>query len=59
MSQDMHVIVVVYCAWENDEAQWIITAWQCILPEIIMKVFKNCCVSSAVDRSDDIVLWSD
>jgi len=27
---------------------WIITAWQCISPEVIMKGFKKCCISIAV-----------
>ena len=33
-------------------------AWQCISPEVIVKVFKKCCVSNAVDGSDDDMLWN-
>jgi hypothetical protein len=28
---------------------WIITAWQHITPEVTVKGFKKCCVSSGVD----------
>jgi hypothetical protein len=28
-------------------------AQQCILQELIVKVFKTCCVSNAVDGTDD------
>jgi len=35
----------------------IITAWQSILPEVTVKGFKKCCISSAVDGIDDI-LWN-
>jgi hypothetical protein len=37
---------------------WIITAWQFILPEVIMNGIKKCCVSSAVDETDDDMLWN-
>ena len=37
---------------------WIITAWQCISPEVTVKGFKNCCISNAVDVSDDDMLWN-
>ena len=33
-------------------------AWQCISPEVVVKVFKKCCVSSAVDEIDDDMLWN-
>jgi hypothetical protein len=34
---------------------WIITAWQHISPEVIVKGLK-CCISNAVDEND--VLWN-
>jgi len=37
---------------------WIITAWQCVLPEVSVKDFKKCGISSAMDETDDIVLWN-
>ena len=36
---------------------WIITACQRILPEMIVKGFKMCCISNALDETDD-VLWN-
>jgi hypothetical protein len=35
---------------------WIITAWQSISPEVIVKGFK-CCISNAMDETDDM-LWN-
>jgi len=37
---------------------WIITAWQCISPEVTMKGFKKCCISSAMDGTGDVILWN-
>jgi hypothetical protein len=34
------------------------TAWHCVSPEVIVKGFKKCCMSSAVDENDDDVLWN-
>jgi len=36
---------------------WIITAWQCISPEVSVKGIKECCVSIAADETDDGMLW--
>ena len=33
-------------------------AWQCISPEVTVKGFKNSFVSSAVDETDDDMLWN-
>jgi hypothetical protein len=33
-------------------------AWQCISPEMTVKGCKKCCMSSAVDETDDDVLWN-
>jgi hypothetical protein len=38
---------------------WIIMAWQCISPEVTVKGFKKCCISSTVDGTDDDMLWND
>jgi hypothetical protein len=32
---------------------WIITAWQCISPEVVVKGVEKCCISSAVNGTDD------
>jgi hypothetical protein len=33
-------------------------AWQQISPTVIVKGCKKCCVSSAVDETDDGMLWN-
>jgi hypothetical protein len=37
---------------------WIIMAWQCISPEVIVKGFKKCCISNAMDGTYDDMLWN-
>jgi hypothetical protein len=37
---------------------WITTAWQHISPEATVKGFKKCCISNAVDGTDDDMLWN-
>jgi hypothetical protein len=36
---------------------WIITAWQYISSEASVNGFKRCCISNALDETDDM-LWS-
>jgi hypothetical protein len=35
---------------------WIITKWQSISREVILKGFKKCCISNGVDGTDDGML---
>jgi hypothetical protein len=37
---------------------WIITAWQHISPDVIVKGFNKCCISNAMDETDDDMLWN-
>ena len=37
---------------------WIITACQCISPEVTVKGLQKCCTSSVVDGTDDDMLWN-
>jgi hypothetical protein len=39
--------------------QRIITAWQHISREVPVKGLKQCCISSALDVTDDGMLWND
>jgi hypothetical protein len=32
---------------------WVIRAWQCFSLEVTVQSFKKCCVSSAMDGTDD------
>jgi hypothetical protein len=38
---------------------WIISKWQSITPAVIVKGFKKCCISKAVDGTDDNMFWND
>jgi hypothetical protein len=33
-------------------------AWQCISPEVTVKGFKKCSISSVLDGIDDDMLWN-
>jgi hypothetical protein len=37
--------------------QWILTSWERIFPESVVSGFKNCCLSNAMDKSEDNVIW--
>ena len=37
---------------------WIITAWQCISLDVVVKGFQKCCISNAMDGTDDDMLWN-
>jgi len=34
-------------------------AWQCISPEVNVKSSMKCCISNAVDGTNDDMLWND
>jgi len=34
-------------------------AWQCSSSEVIVKGFKKCCIFTALDVTDDDMLWND
>ena len=38
---------------------WIVTALQHISPEVTEKCFNKCCMSNAVDGTDDDMQWND
>jgi hypothetical protein len=35
------------------------TAWKAIPESIIVRSFKKCCISNALNRSEEDVLWED
>ena len=37
---------------------WIIIAWRCISPNGTAKGFQKCCITNAVDKTDDDKLWN-
>jgi len=47
------------CAAPSEVTQWVLAAWKAILESIIVRSFKKCCISNALDRSEDDILWED
>ena len=43
----------------TDVTEWILRVWQELDPAIIKKGFVKCCISNAMDSTDDDVLWQD
>lgn len=43
----------------RDICDWILESWEKISCESIMKGFKKCCVTNALDGSEDDILWDD
>jgi len=39
--------------------QWILTTWNRISSESIIKGFKKCCLSNAIDGSEDDIIWEE
>jgi hypothetical protein len=38
---------------------WLSAAWKAIPESIIVRSFKKCCISNALDGSEDDILWED
>lgn len=38
---------------------WVLKAWNSLDTDIIVKSFKKCCISNAMDGSEDDALWED
>lgn len=38
---------------------WIKEAWEELDPKIIVRAFKKCCISNALDGSEDDILWEE
>jgi len=43
----------------SEVARWVSAAWKDIPESIIVRSFKKCCISNALDRSEDDILWED
>ena len=43
----------------SEVARWVSTARKTIPESIIVRSFKMCCISNALDRSEDDILWED
>ena len=42
----------------SEVARWVLVAWKAIPDSIIVRSFK-CCISNALDGSEDDILWED
>ena len=38
-------------------AQWVLDSWNEIKSPIIVKSFKKCCISNAMDGTEDDLIW--
>jgi hypothetical protein len=43
----------------TEVARWVSAAWKAIPESIIVRSLKKCCISNAVDGSEDDILWED
>ena len=39
--------------------EWIIDCWKTLDKQIIVKSFKRCCISNAMDGTEDDILWNE
>ena len=46
-------------ATPSEVARWVSAAWKAIPESIIVTSFKKCCISNALDGSEDDILWED
>jgi hypothetical protein len=46
-------------AASSEVARLVSAAWKAIPESIIVRSFKKCCISNALDGSDDDILWED
>jgi len=43
----------------SEVARWVSAAWKAILESTIVRSFKKCCISNALDGSEDDTVWED
>ena len=43
----------------SEVARWVSAAWKAIPESIIVRSFKKCFISNALDGSEDDILWED
>ena len=43
----------------SEVAWWVSAAWKSIPESIIVRSSKKCCISNALDGSEDDILWED
>jgi hypothetical protein len=43
----------------SEVVQWVLAAWKAILDSIIIRPFKKCCISNALNGSEGDILWEE
>jgi len=43
----------------SEVTRWVSAAWKAILESIMVRSFKKCCISNALDGSKDDIQWAD
>ena len=43
----------------SEVTRWVSAAWKAIPESIIIRSFKKCCISNALDGSEEDILWED
>jgi len=46
-------------ATPSEVARWVSAAWKAIQESIIIRSFKKCCISNALDGTEADILWED
>ena len=46
-------------ATSAEVTRWVLAAWKAIPESIIVRSFKKCCISNALDGSEDDIQWED
>jgi hypothetical protein len=49
----------IKCAAPSEVTRWVSTAWKAVPESIIVRSFKKCCISNALDGSEDDIVWED
>ena len=49
----------IKCAASSEVTQWVSAALKAIPESIIVRYFKKCCISNALGRSEDDIIWED
>jgi hypothetical protein len=58
-ARELPETVKIKCAVPSEVAQWVLVAWKDILESIIVRSFKKCCISIALDGSEGDIVWED
>jgi hypothetical protein len=49
----------IKCAAPSEVARWVSAVWKAIPESIIVRSFKKCYISNALDGSEDDIVWED